>query len=157
LPAGERAVGEESKAALGAERDGAVLLCRACEDAQLVLDAHDLGDPHRHLDLRPGHVREAEEADLASSPELSERAYRLFERDARVGGMVLIEIDPIAPERAQALFTGRAQARGPCVDNPAPPGRETPPFVATRTSSRRPASAMAISRSLWPRSLSSSA
>ena len=36
----------------------------------------------------------------------------------------------------------------------APPGRTCPPFVATSTPSRRPRSAFAIRRSLWPKSSS---
>ena len=76
-------------------------------------------------------------------------------RDVGIGAVVLVEVDPVGVERLQRGLAGGADVLGAAVELP---GRRRggcgPPWWRRATPSRRPLSAFAISRSLWPTSSS---
>ena len=152
--------GDQGRNAIPRSRAGVDLALgerRGVAERELVLDRDDLGDPERLLELLDGAVGQADPAHLALVLELLECADRLGVGHVRVGAVVLVEVDAVGVERLQRGLAGRADVLGPAVELPRAAGADVARLGGDETPSRRPFSALAISRSLWPTSSSSMA
>ena len=87
---------------------------------EAVLHRDDRHDPLGLLELGDAHVREADVADLPRLAQLLQRADRLRERDAGVGRVQLVDVDPLQPQPPQASFARLAQVLGAPVGLPSP-------------------------------------
>jgi len=86
--------------------------------AELVLHADHLDQPLRRIELGDGDVGEADHADLARALQVGDGPDRLLVRHRGVGPVVLVEVDRLHPQRAQAGLAGAPQVVGPAVDIP---------------------------------------
>src|SRR5262249_31737617 len=82
---------------------------RALSDEVFVLHRDDGRDLARLVELAHRDVRHPEVSDLAGTLQLRESAHRLCERNVRVGGVELIEVDALEAKALQAAIERAAQ------------------------------------------------
>jgi hypothetical protein len=95
-------------------------------------------------------LREPEVAHLALGDELGHRAHGLLDRHLGVDAVQVEQVDVFGAQARQGRLTAGACSLRPSVDARPPGPRTIPNFVASTTSSRRPAIALAMSASLCP-------
>ena len=105
--ADERGEGEEADAELLAGVED-LALDAALEQRVLALEARDRMDGGGATQVRHERFREADVADLARLDELRESSDRLLDRRPRVDAMLLVEVDRLDAEPAQARLARRA-------------------------------------------------
>ena len=92
-PTGKRHPGDKDKLLALAERED--IVPGAVAQAVAVLHGDDRGYRPRSRQLLEADVADADLAHLALCLQLGQRADRLFERDLRINGMQVVELDPL--------------------------------------------------------------
>jgi hypothetical protein len=112
----EREPGDEGEAPRGAGVEH--ILGTAVLEVEAVLDRDDLGERLGAVELLDADVRNAEVADLALVAQLDQRPERLLERDVRVDGVQLQQVDSLDVESLEAAVDGLEQMIGVAVAGP---------------------------------------
>src|SRR5918995_4398897 len=125
-PAAGRTVGQKADATALTVFDHPLRQRLPEERIQPILHAGYLDHRLRLPNLRDRHVGETHPADLSVPLEIRERPYAVAERNPRIGGMQLIEVDASQPQGSERTLTGRAEVLRPAIGFPAAAGpRET--------------------------------
>jgi hypothetical protein len=90
----------------------------AVSEIVAVLDRHDVGDVARPRELVGRDVADADVADAPRLLQLNQHPNRLLDRDLRVDGVQLVEIDPLEAKAPKAGLARRAQVRRTAVGTP---------------------------------------
>ena len=89
------------------------------ERIQPVLDRLDRDDRFGRPDLGNRDIGEPHPADLPLAGQLRERAHAVLEGYGGIGGMELVQVDPVYAESPEGPLTGLPEVRGPAVPLPA--------------------------------------
>jgi len=122
----EGTVGEHPDPVRQAEGDHSRTDLVVAPRAQLELDAVDLGDLPRALELTEVHVAEADRLDQPVAPQRGQRPHAGRQRRPRVGRVELVERDPLHPERLPARLAGGGEMPGPSIGGPGAGGPRQP-------------------------------